>query len=186
MKTILLMFVALSTAMFAQSSFVPMTYQVALNGDVVLMTDQSIVSLIVEVNGTKTKTVYRHDFYTKPIEFDPENSLTIPMDKASMDPDAAWKVNFIWCQFTDGTQWGDLVRGKAENLAVRAKAMALYQALAQADDTAFRSLIQSHLGAKDDLRITADMLQSTMWSGGITVARGMVASRLERAAERGF
>lgn len=147
--------------------------------------NQGIVSLIVDVVGVEHKFIYRHDYFAKGIQFDPgatDDVGAVP----SVDPKLIqWKVTVVWCQFVDGSQWGDLDRGK-EVLDNRAAALSMLSNLATADDATFQSIIADAVAGKGMTqgKVLAKTLQETIQTGGMAAARESVTTRLQNVAAR--
>lgn len=188
MKTLLVVPVLLvAFACAAQTS--PINYSVAPDMNVSLknVSGKPIVALMVEITGIQTRTLYKHDFFTKSVQFDPDTKLDAEVDPA-MDPDVKrWKVNVIWCQFTDGSQWGDATKGKVI-LDTRAAALTMFAHLATADDADFGSILDNTTAStnrdRGPLTGTARLLKETLQTKGVNAVRAIVSERVANIAAR--
>lgn len=177
MKTFLVSIVLLSALATAQSA--PVTYATTSTGILLTNTsNQPIISVIVDVTGSQSKTIYKHDWFTKSVQFDAGTTLDFLADPG--------KVEIVWCQFADGSQWGDQSRGQLV-LTNRSAAMTMFTQLQAANDTTFTSILANALSTSKghgSIALTARNLQDTVTSNGISSARKMVAERLQNAAAR--
>ena len=185
MKKILVLLISLAAVTaFAQT---PVSFTTAPDMSVSLRnsSNQAILALIVDIMGIETKTIYRHDFFTKTVQFDPGASLSADVDPQQDSAVKQWKITVVWCQFVDGSQWGDQTRGK-DVLDFRAGTLAMLNTLASADDATFQNTISHVLSGKirGTQRVTAKALQMDIDGGGIATARPDVAARLQAAAAR--
>lgn len=182
MKTLLATLILTLTAI-AQT---PIAYKTTKNMQVTLTntSGQPIVALIVDITGKDSKTIYRHDFFSKAIQFDPNVTLDAMVDSERDPTVKQWKIEVIWCQFSDGSQWGDVTRGKFM-LDARASTQAMLAKLATADDETFAATIaQLDKSSTGPQARTVRTLQEDIWSGGVATARANVMSRLQNAVAR--
>jgi hypothetical protein len=154
----------------AQSA-APISYSVAPDMNVTLknVSGKPIVALMVDIVGIQTMIPYRHDFFTKPVQFDPDATIDNVVDPAG-DPDVKqWKVTIVWCQFTDGSQWGDVPRGKVM-LDMRREALTMFDSLATASDADVGPILDKVTASASRDRValtgTAQLLRETMASKG--------------------
>jgi hypothetical protein len=175
---------------FAQRSTpVPVTYT-ATSTDVTLKNSstQPILALRVTVKGVKAIDVYEHDFFFKNMQFDPGDTLAVGMDKQLDSSDIQTRpVTVVWCQFVDGTQWGDLAEG-GKMLAQRDATRDLLTNLAATtDDQTFMDLLNNQLQGRPHntmAAIVAYQLRDIATKSGVAASRTEVAERIGNASNR--
>jgi hypothetical protein len=186
----LLVIPMLLVALACAAQLDPIAYIVApdMNMSLKNVSGKPIVALMVQIDGIETRTLYKHDFFTKSVQFDPDTTLDDVVDPAQ-DPDVKeWKVTVVWCQFTDGSQWGDKTRGEVI-LSTRAAAVEMFTALAAAaSDAEFGSVLDNAAAStnrdRGPLTGTARLLKETLTTQGIKAVRAIIAERLANIAAR--
>lgn len=172
----------------AQSA-APISYSVAPDMNVTLknVSGKPIVALMVDIVGIQVETLYKHDFFTKSVQFDPEAVLDDVVDLAGDPGVKQWKVSIVWCQFTDGSQWGDQSRGKVI-LDTRKAAITMFASLATSNDANFGSILDNVAAPtnrdRGSLTGTARLLKETLTTQGTQAVREIVAGRMANIQAR--
>ena len=199
MKTLIAL-VSLAVVAFAQSRQHPITYTVADTQSqppityttgphqavtIKNVSSNPIIAVYVDVVGKDVETIYRHDFFTKDMQFDPKTTLPIDRDPTK-DPDAQQlTVTIVWCQFADGSEWGDHEKAKII-LDQRAETLNALDQLIAADDTTFTTIVDKLSEGKKSSPTTvmAETLKERILNSGVIAARSDVADRIKNVVAR--